>query len=91
MKLSSNTRAIFFFQKGGVLGGPLGNFFFVNTLIISKKIRIVLIKKLNRYSVVVPEIQTKVFQTDPSYRKLTQEEVAFVQLKYMSSNILQPH
>ena len=71
--------------------GPSWEFFFVNTLIISKKIRRVLIKKLNRYSVVVSEIQTKVFQTDPSYRKLTQEEVAFVQLKYMSSNILQPH
>ena len=78
MKLSSNTRAIFFFQKGGVLGALLG-IFFVNTLIISKKIRRVLIKKLNRYSVVVSEIQTKVFQTDPSYRKLTREEVVFVQ------------
>ena len=81
-----------FFSKRWSTGGPSWEFFFVNiTLIISKKIRRVLIKKLNRYSVVVSEIQTKVFQTDPSYRKLTQEEVAFVQLKYMSSNILQPH
>ena len=81
MKLSSNTRAIFFFFKKVEYWGPSWEFFFVNTLIISKKIRRVLIKKLNRYSVVVPEIQTKVFQTDPSYRKLTREEVVFVQFK----------
>ena len=70
---------IFFFSKRWSTGGPSWEFFFVNTLIISKKIRRVFIKKLNRYSVVVSEIQTKVFQTDPSYRKLTREEVVFVQ------------